>query len=331
VPESVPAPAPAKAPSALSFRCAPARVFKAADPGKEDTESWFTHLALQAPDAGPWSSDELEVALKSGGAVVAKSTVAGSALAALRTDLPAAGSPCFPFLLRIRNTAPRAARIDSMTCAVLVRGPQGPAERVSIEIPLADYAPKTTLLFPFRGRGLITQGGTADGGHGNRSGQFAVDAIGLSEAYAPQTSDEETNEAACGWGREILAPAAGVVVKFRADRPDQPVPGTTNPEFLLPEFKNGGDPGNHVVLDHENGEFSLICHFQVGSLGVEAGQRVAAGETLGLLGNSGDSSFPHVHYQLMDGADWQRCDALPYRFANGPKRHVRGTFFDARA
>jgi murein DD-endopeptidase MepM/ murein hydrolase activator NlpD len=74
----------------------------------------------------------------------------------------------------------------------------------------------------------------------------------------------------------------------------------------------------------------MICHMQAGSVRVSAGQRVVALDVLGLLGNSGDTNFPHVHYQLMDGTDWMRCDALPYRFTNGPKRHVRGTFFDAK-
>jgi len=324
-------PASSEGPGVLSLRSAPARIFKAADPGKEDTESWFTHLALQTPGAGPWTSEELEVSLRSAGGVVSRTTCSGAVLAALRTDLPVEGTPSFPFLLRIRGSAPRAAEVDAIVCAVRVRGPEGAVERVEIEIPLGSYEARTALLFPFRGRGLVTQGGAADGGHANRSGQFAVDAIGLSRTYAPQTSDEEKNEAACGWGREILAPAAGVVVRVRNDRPDQPVPGTTNPEFLLPEFRGGGDPGNHVVIDHGNGEFSLICHLQEGSVGVELGQRVEHGEVFGLLGNSGDTNFPHVHYQLMDGPDWMRCDALPFRFQNGPGRLVRGTFFDAGA
>jgi hypothetical protein len=208
------------APSALVLLCLPKRVFKAQDPGKEDTESWFTNLVLQAPDDGPWKSDELEIEMRSAGAVVARTTTTGSALAALRTDLPAGGAPSYPFTLRIRGNANVAAKIDAIACSVVVRGPKGDPERVRTEFPLGGYEAKTTLVFPFRGRGLITQGGANDGGHVNRSGQFAVDAIGLSETYAPQSSDEERNEAACGWGREILAPAAGVIARARADRPD---------------------------------------------------------------------------------------------------------------
>jgi hypothetical protein len=315
----------------LALRCAPVRVFKAADPGNGGTESWCLNLVLEAPSDAPWKSEELEITLRSGGAVVTRSTHVGAALAAIRTDLQGGRTPSWPFTLRIRESAPASAKIDSMSCALRVQGPSGAAQTVRAEIPLGGYPQKTTLLFPFRGHGLITQGGAADGGHQNRSGQFAVDAIGLTSMYAPQIGTREVNEDASGWGREILAPAAGVVVKARSDRPDQPVPGKTDPEFLLPEFRGGGDPGNHVVIDHENGEFSMIAHFQTETLAVEVGQKLAAGEPIGLLGNSGDSSFPHVHYQLMDGANWMTCDALPYRFQNMPARLVRGTWFQAKA
>jgi len=262
---------------------------------------------------------------------VTRSTHQGGALAAIRTDLPASGkTPSWPFMLRIRESAPSSAKIDSMACALRVAGPAGASQTVRVEIALGGYEQRTKLVFPFRGHGLITQGGASDGGHQNRSGQFAVDAIGLTPHYAPQIGEREVNENASGWGREILAPAAGVVVVARSDRPDQPVPGKTDPEFLLPQFRSGGDPGNHVVIDHENGELSMIAHFQEGTLAAEKGQRLAAGEPIGLLRNSGDSSFPHVHYQLMDGPNWMTCDALPYRFDNMPVKLVRGTFFEAK-
>ncbi|MGH8073499.1 MAG: peptidoglycan DD-metalloendopeptidase family protein [Lysobacter sp.] len=69
----------------------------------------------------------------------------------------------------------------------------------------------------------------------------------------------------------------------------------------MAEFPNGGDPGNHVVIHHSNGEFSLLCHMQHGSLKVAEGQQVEQEQEIGLLGSSGDSSSPHVHHQLQDG------------------------------
>ena len=61
--------------------------------------------------------------------------------------------------------------------------------------------------------------------------------------------------------------------------------------------------GNFVVIDHENGEYSLMAHFIPGSVKVRVGDRVAAGAELGLCGNSGHSTLPHLHWQVMDSVN----------------------------
>jgi murein DD-endopeptidase MepM/ murein hydrolase activator NlpD len=138
------------------------------------------------------------------------------------------------------------------------------------------------------------------------------------------------NTAYVGWGRELVAPAAGTVIVARGDRPDQPVPNRSDPAFYAPEFPSGGDMGNHVVIDHGNGEFSVIAHMMAGSLLVAAGQAVRQGQPVGRLGNSGDTTGPHVHYQLQSAPDWRFADALPCRFTNvAADPLVRGTFFRA--
>ena len=314
----------------LALACRPVRVFKAEDPGGEDTESWCFNLLLEAPSEGPWRTEELELAYQSCGAVVIHSTIRGAALATIRTDLPGGRVPRWPFTLRIRGSAPRSARMESVVCRLTVTGPSGTAQTVETTIGLSTYQARTALCFPFHGHGVVTQGGASDGGHGNQSGQFAVDAIGLTPMYAPQLATGDENEAAAGWGRVIVAPAAGVVVRVRADRPDQPVTGKSDPAYMLPEFQGRGDPGNHVVIDHGNGEFSMLAHMQTDSVLVAEGQLLAAGEPIGRLGNSGDSTFPHLHYQLMDGPDWTVSDGLPYRFADMPARLVRGTWLEAK-
>jgi murein DD-endopeptidase MepM/ murein hydrolase activator NlpD len=107
--------------------------------------------------------------------------------------------------------------------------------------------------------------------------------------------------------------------------------GNSDPRYYAPEFKDGGDVGNNVVIDHGNGEFSMIAHFQQNSVSVKSGDRVAAGQLIGRLGSSGDSTAPHVHHQLQSGPDWTTSDALPHHYENGPgKRHDRGWMFNAR-
>jgi murein DD-endopeptidase MepM/ murein hydrolase activator NlpD len=104
-------------------------------------------------------------------------------------------------------------------------------------------------------------------------------------------------------------------------------------DFFAPEFKalGGGDPGNHVVIDHGQGEFSMIAHFMAGSMLVKDGARVRQGQALGKLGHSGDTNAPHVHCQLQAGPDWQNADALPVHFGNVDQEFLdRGTYFEAR-
>ena len=75
-------------------------------------------------------------------------------------------------------------------------------------------------------------------------------------------------------------------------------------------------PGNNVLIDHGNGEYSSLAHLQRGSVRVKAGDRVSQGDVLGRVGNSGSSDTPHLHYQLMAGTHLARADGLPSRFEN---------------
>ncbi len=315
--------------SNLPLTTSPVRVFKALDLGKERTESWYFHLVLKHQAGETRTVDSLDLTVRSGLTVLSRHTLEGASLAAIRIDVPVAKAggegDLTALLLRVRGSAHVTLKADSMEC--LLRGAGSPgAWRASTVVKPQTYEQRTKLVFPFRGHGVVTQGGVHNGGHSNRSGQFAVDAIGLTTMYSPQVSDDDTNEAAVGWGREIIAPAPGIVGIVRDDRPDQPVIGAVDPKFLLMP----GDPGNHVVIDHENGEFSMIAHMQAGTVRVREGQRVAAGDVMGRLGNSGETNFPHVHYQLMDGKDWLTSDALPCRFTNMPADLSRGTWFNAK-
>jgi len=58
--------------------------------------------------------------------------------------------------------------------------------------------------------------------------------------------------------------------------------------------------GNAVFIQHSKYEVSVLAHFKQGSIKVKAGDAVKKGEVLGLCGNSGDSSQPHIHYHLQN-------------------------------
>lgn len=89
--------------------------------------------------------------------------------------------------------------------------------------------------------------------------------------------------------------------------------------FFIEGAVRGASParrviGNHVVLDLGDDTYAMYAHVQRGSLAVRAGERVRAGQTLARCGNSGNSTEPHVHFQLMDGPDPDTAQGVPFRW-----------------
>ncbi|MFE9766646.1 M23 family metallopeptidase [Streptomyces sp. NPDC005808] len=79
--------------------------------------------------------------------------------------------------------------------------------------------------------------------------------------------------------------------------------------------ENGGAGwivGNHVVLDLGDGVYAMYAHLRRGSLTVHPGDRVRAGQPIARCGNSGNSTEPHVHFQLMDGPDLDTAHGMPF-------------------
>ncbi|MFD4224810.1 M23 family metallopeptidase [Streptomyces griseus] len=70
--------------------------------------------------------------------------------------------------------------------------------------------------------------------------------------------------------------------------------------------------GNHVVLDLGDSTYAVYAHLQRGSLRVGPGDRVRAGQRLGRVGNSGNTTEPHLHFHLMDGPDPDSARGVPF-------------------
>jgi murein DD-endopeptidase MepM/ murein hydrolase activator NlpD len=86
-----------------------------------------------------------------------------------------------------------------------------------------------------------------------------------------------------------------------------------------------------VIIDHGNSEYSVMMHMQPCSVTFTVGDRVAAGQVIGRLGNSGDATGPHLHYQLQSGPLLFQSQSLPVRFQNIDVPQLsRGTYFDAK-
>ncbi|MFP4125698.1 MAG: M23 family metallopeptidase [Alphaproteobacteria bacterium] len=128
-------------------------------------------------------------------------------------------------------------------------------------------------------------------------------------------------------GVAVLAPAAGTVVGVRDGMPDIATDAAGAPPL------DGRNCGNGVRLEHAGGWVSQLCHLRRGSILVRPGDRVAAGTAIGLVGLSGETSFPHLHVGFehdgrpidpMDGRvveDGADCGAVEPLFAE-PVRYV---------
>jgi len=115
------------------------------------------------------------------------------------------------------------------------------------------------------------------------------------------------------YGAPIYAPGDGTVVGAENRYPDNEYQGN---EINYPQAPPGADEdlGNFVMIDHGNGEFSVMPHLLAGSVVVNKGNKVRQGQLVGRVGFSGDAIFPHVHYSLLSCADIYSCEGLPAYF-----------------
>lgn len=102
------------------------------------------------------------------------------------------------------------------------------------------------------------------------------------------------------WNRPVYAMASGMVVRAV----------NTLRDNAIGETDRSNIDGNHVMIAHDDGTFSLYDHLRQGSVGVGVGDAVRAGQLLGRVGNSGNTSEPHLHLQLQTTADLDPAKAI---------------------
>lgn len=132
-----------------------------------------------------------------------------------------------------------------------------------------------------------------------------------------------------GYGRDVLAVADGVVVDVILDGTEANDRLRQQGESIADFEKRTGMAqnallaksiraplGNYVCIRHGGGEHSHYAHLKEGSVRVKAGDTVKRGQVLGQLGHTGNSTEPHLHFQLTDGPDPMYSRGLPVVFRN---------------
>ncbi|MES2951759.1 MAG: M23 family metallopeptidase [Pseudomonadota bacterium] len=212
---------------------------------------------------------------------------------------------------------------------------EAPDATATVSIKPQVYAAKTALSLPIKGKFMVHDGHDYYAHHRRLNTEHpAAKDLGLAQNFMRYNLDLNStndhfdihrgtgakNEDWFAWGQPLYATGDGTVVDAADATPDNIRGG----ESFFKGEKVKTEPmhfyGNYLVIDHGNGEFSLLGHVQKGSLAVKVGDVVKRGQLVARIGNSGSSHNPQVHYELRTGKDL-KVEGLPATFV-GYRRHL---------
>jgi|EndMetStandDraft_6_1072998.scaffolds.fasta_scaffold00242_4 peptidase M23-like protein len=136
--------------------------------------------------------------------------------------------------------------------------------------------------------------------------RFAIDYVQLLGDNRLFNGDKTKSESYPGFGAEIHAVADGPVVGVLDGLAEQ-IPGKSPIGLPLEQYA-----GNHIVQDLGDGNFALYAHLKTGSVKVKVGDRLSSGQVIALLGNTGNTDGPHLHFHVMSTPDPLRSNGLPF-------------------
>jgi Peptidase family M23 len=151
-------------------------------------------------------------------------------------------------------------------------------------------------LSPINGQLLVAQ-------------RFAIDWFLLDDQHRTLVGDPGKITSYLSYDKPAIAVADGVVVDALDGLPD-----TTSLPHPPPIPPITQTVGNHVTLMIAPGVYVLYAHFKPGSVAVKGGQQVKRGDVLGHVGSSGNSTTPHLHFQVMTTGTFFPTDSPPFAF-----------------
>jgi len=274
---------------------------------------------------------KLEVNAKDGEDVVVTQSAIGKQLAAM--FVPASGGdaskPNDPSLkpgqtgvfFIFADWAPGQDDPDTFDTAITIeqhgeRSGSGTIHASALEINSDD---PIVIRSPLRGKNWLAANGPSNTSAHRRAmipvngpphiGQrYAIDWIQLGGDGKSFTGDEHKNSSYHAWDQEIRAVADGKIVEVKDGIPEN-VP---NRGKIAAPITYETLAGNHIIQELSEGYFAAYAHLRPGTLKVKAGDTVHAGDVLAHLGNTGNSSEPHLHFQVCDAPSFPASEGLPF-------------------
>ena len=138
--------------------------------------------------------------------------------------------------------------------------------------------------------------------------RYAIDWIQLGDDGKTFTGDEHDNKSYHAWDQEIHAAADGKIVEVKDGIPEN-VP---NSGKLAVQMTYDTLAGNHIIEQLSEDHYAAYAHLRPGTIKVKVGDTVHAGDVLAHLGNTGNSSEPHLHFQVCDAPSFPASEGLPF-------------------
>ena len=197
-------------------------------------------------------------------------------------------------------------------------------------IPIKSEFAQNTYIFPLQGVWYAGWGASFHTGHRWAvPEEFALDIAKIGEGGLSHKGNGTRFDDYYAYGANVLAAADGRVISAANDQPEDPSamqrPNETQEAYFARlQNEQGGRlakgltaiTGNYLMIDHGKNEYSLYAHLQPGSVRVHVGDRVKAGDVIGKLGSSGNSTEPHLHFHVCDKPDPLMCAGIPMNFSN---------------
>ena len=206
----------------------------------------------------------------------------------------------------------------------------GHAAEFTGSIPIKSEFAQNNYIFPLRGVWYAGWGASFHTGHRWAvPEEFALDIAKIGESGLSHKGDGTRFDDYYAYRADVLAAADGRVTSVANDQQEDPSamqrPNETQEAYFARLQKEQGErlakgltaiTGNYVMIDHGKNEYSLYAHLQPGSVGIRVGDQVKAGDVIGKLGSSGNSTEPHLHFHVCDKPDPLMCAGIPVNFSN---------------